>query len=341
MSSKTSILLQAFTGTNKTVPVWFMRQAGRYLPAYRKIKEKHRLEEMFGNPDLAAKITCLPLKSLEVDALILFADILTLPSRMGFKITFSDQLGPVIASPIQKESDLKKIHNFDNLDSVSQTIHKIKQQIPDHLPLIGFAGAPFTVLCYLIEGGSSIHFNKTFRFLYTKPSSFHKMMTILTENTIRYLKLQQQAGIQVFQLFDTWAGILKASDYQNFILPYVQKIFTQVKLPSIYYLRGSQHLLALMEKSEAHFLSLCHEVVLGQDPILEKTRLGVQGNLFNLLLYADKRMLKQELQKVLQGARHHQKYIFNLSHGVLPDTSVEKLKFLIEQVHQFPWTNSA
>jgi len=327
------LLLQAFEGTNTKVPVWFMRQAGRYLPEYQAIKKKHSLEEMFYTPELAAEITCQPIDILGVDAAILFADILTLPAHMGFDIKFDNTRGPLI----DNKFNLKNIHDFDDLSYLTKTIELVKKELPEDIPLIGFAGSPFTVLTYLIEGGSSVSYAKTFKFAQCQQETFHQLMKILTKNTIDYLNLQSEAGIQVFQLFDSWAGILRAADYAHWVLPYVREIFEQVDLPSIYYVKNSNHLLPLMDKTRADFLSLCHVVVLGYHTTIERTDKGIQGNLFNGLLYADYPTLEKEIKDVLIGAKKHDRFIFNLSHGVLPDTEVEKLKFVVEKVHAFEW----
>ncbi len=332
-----SLLLKAFEGTNECVPVWFMRQAGRFLPEYRKIKEKYTLEEMFRNPEIAAKITCLPVDILNVDAAILFADILTLPSAMGIKLEFNKENGPQIKNPIANAGDVKRLHDFEDLLHVAETIQLTNTLLPDRIPLIGFAGSPFTVACYLIEGGGTVNFTKLFHFMAQEVDAFGALMKILTKNTIDYLNLQKKAGVQVFQLFDTWGGILRAADYAHFDLPNVEEIFQKVDLPSIYYLKNCNHLLALMEHSQANFLSVCHTVVLGHNPVLEKTKKGVQGNLFNGLLYADYKTLEREITDVLLGAKHYKKYIFNLSHGIFPDVDVNKVKFVIDQVHQFNW----
>ena len=162
-------------------------------------------------------------------------------------------------------------------------------------------------------------------------------MSLLTKNTVQYLNLQKEAGIRVFQLFDSWAGILPSADFARCVLPYVQEIFQAVDLPSIYYVRPSNHLLALMDRSGADFLSVDHTVVLGHHPILEKTDKGIQGNLFSGHLYADTPRLEREVKDVLAGGRRHRRYIFNLGSGVFPDVEVEKLKFVVEQVHAFKW----
>lgn len=336
-----SLLLQSFQGENKTVPVWFMRQAGRYLPAYRILKEKYSLDEMFNIPEITAQVTCLPIDILKVDAAILFADILTLPAHMGFDISFSGGNGPLIRNPVRKPSDIKKIHDLEGLPHIEKAIKIINRNLPNEIPLIGFAGAPFTVLTYLVEGGSAVNFNKTLSFAYHSPDDFHKLLKTLTKNTISYLNLQKKAGIKVFQLFDTWSGILRPSDYAHWVLPYVQEIFAAVDLPSIYYLKNAEHLLRLMDQCGADFLSVCQTVVFGHDPILEKNHKGIQGNLFNGLLYADRKTLEKEVKDVLLGARHYKKYIFNLSHGVFPDTEVDKLKFVVDKVHGFDWKSVA
>jgi len=331
--SKTGLLLEAFEGRNQTVPVWFMRQAGRYLPEYQAIKKKYSLEEMFSTPELAAEITCLPIEKLGVDAAILFADILTLPKAMGCDVRFDSPEGPVITQTIQQT----QLHDLDDLPYIRKIIQLVRQQLPAHIPLIGFAGSPFTVLVYLLEQGSSLNCSRTIRYIFEEPEKYHHLMDLLTKNTIRYYQLQKKAGIQVFQLFDTWAGILRPSDYSHLVLPYVSKIFEAIDLPSIYYAKNCHHLLPLMDKTKADFLSVCHTVVLGHHTTIEKTKKGIQGNLFNGLLYADQETLKKEIRDVLIGGQKHKKYIFNLSHGVLPDVSWEKLKFIADEVHAFPW----
>ncbi len=328
-----SLLLQAFEGINDRVPVWFMRQAGRYLPEYQAIKEKYSIEEMFRTPELAAEVTCQPIDILGVDAAILFADILTLPSAMGFDIHFDNHKGP----QIQTLKDMNKVHDFDDLSYVSKTIQLVNERLPHYIPLIGFAGSPFTVLTYLIEGGSSINYTKTFRFANEQPEIFQQLMDRLTVNTINYVNLQKEAGIKVFQLFDSWAGILRPADYGHWVLPFVKEIFKAVDLPSIYFCKGSHHLLPLVNQTDADFLSVDHTVILGHHSIISHTQKGIQGNLFNGLLYADDKLLEKELNDVLVGAQKHSKYIFNLSHGVMPDMSVDKLKWIVEKVHAFVW----
>ncbi len=311
-----------------------MRQAGRYLPEYQKIKKEFSLDEMFKTPSVASDITAMPVKTLSVDAAILFSDILTLPSQMGFNISYGND-GPKIANTVNKTSDLKFIHDFDNLSFVYETIKLTVKKLPANIPLIGFTGSPFTVACYLIEGNGSGNFTKVFAFMYENPKDFHKLMDVLTKNTITHLQNQKKAGAKVFQLFDTWGGILRPADFAHFVLPYVKEIFKSVDLPSIYYLKNSAPLLSLMDQSGADFLSVCHTVVLGHNPVLEKTDKGIQGNLFNGLLYANDKTLIKETEDVLAGAKHYKRYIFNLSHGVFPDISVDKMRLIVKTVHNY------
>lgn len=328
----TPLLLQAFQGTNKEIPVWFMRQAGRYLPSYQAIRKNHTLEEMFQTPEIAAEVTCLPIKALKVDAAILFADILTLPAHMGFQISFNKETGPTIANPISRASDLKSMDKPQDLSQVTRTIALCRKKLPQNIPLIGFAGAPFTVLSYLIEGGSSESFLKTLEFMKSQPQIFGQAMDILTQSTIHYLQTQKEAGIQVFQLFDTWGGILPTEDYRREVLPYIQQIFKAIDLPSIYYLKNCAHLLKEMTQSGADFLSVCETVNLNNNALLQKSGKGIQGNFHNRLLYADKTTIGKELEKLLNATRPYKKYIFNLSHGVFPDISVETLQYIINKV---------
>ncbi|MBL8014233.1 MAG: uroporphyrinogen decarboxylase [Candidatus Omnitrophica bacterium] len=333
-----SLVLQAFEGQNKHVPVWFMRQAGRFLPEYRAIKKERTLEEMFREPEVASRITLLPVELLNVDAAILFADILTLPSAMGFDIKFVDGKGPVIANPIKSPQDIDNIHNFDELNYVSETIGLVNRALPKNVPLIGFAGSPLTVAQYLIGSTSSLGLPSVVRFMMEHPADFHRLMQKLTKNTIEYLVLQKKAGIRLFQLFDTWAGTLRASDYREFVLPYVKEIFSSVDLPSIYYLKNCAHLLREMVQTNSDFLSVCDSVEIGHNEILNSCDQGIQGNLYNGLLYVQADLLLKEVRQILQSAqKYHKKYIFNLSHGVFPDTSVDRVKDVIAEVKRFKW----
>ncbi len=317
-----------------------MRQAGRYLPAYQDVRKKYSLQEMFGEPEIVAQVTCQPVGYLNVDAAILFADILTLPAAMGFDIRFDNKHGPIIGNPIQAPSDVQKVHDFDRLAHIETAIKLTNQKLPVDVPLIGFAGSPFTLACYLIDGGSSLNFSKTFRFLLQHPDKFHALLKKLTENTVRYFKMQQGAGIKAFQVFDTWGGIMSRQEYLEFGWPYVQEIFKSVNIPSIYYLKNACHLMKEVVRIEADFISVCQTVDFADNGLLKESGKGIQGNLHNVLLYADYDFLEKETLKILEAARSYKKYIFNLSHGVFPDVEPDKLRFISELVHRFPWRNA-
>ena len=325
-----SLFLKAFDGTNEKTPVWFMRQAGRYLPEYQAIRRNHDLNDMFRNPEIAAEVTCQPIDILGVDAAILFADILTLPSLMGADIHFDPQKGPII-TPIKRVSSLNDI---DSIEYVGRTIGLVQNELKGKVPLIGFAGSPFTVMTYLIEGGSTTNFRKTINFMCTQTEEYHALMEILTRNTITYLEMQKQAGIDVFQLFDSWIGVLNKDIYTQYVLPYVQQIFNRVDLPSIYFAKHAPHLLEVIEPINFDFLSVC-DLVDFDNPIIAKSNKGIQGNLFNGLLYADDQTLIAETTKVLTKAKSLKKHIFNLGHGIFPDVNPNKLKLIVDTVHNF------
>ena len=304
------------------------------MPAYQKIRAQHSLEEMFSTTELIVEITCQPVEMLGVDAAILFADILTLPKETGFDIRFDKDLGPVINNPLRGISDLRRISDLPPLDYQQKAIREIRERLPPECALIGFAGGPFTVLTYLIEGGSSLGFNKTLRFLVNQPRDFNAVMERLTDLTIAYLNQQKEAGIEVFQIFDSWAGILRPAEYANFVLPHVQRIFESLDLPSIYFLKNCAHLMPWMAQCGAQFLSVCETVDIGTDPVLTACGKGVQGNFYNQLFFADEAVIRQEVQRLLNKAAIYPQYIFNLNHGILPDTDPEKVRLVVDLVRK-------
>lgn len=333
--------LQAFEGTNTRIPVWFMRQAGRYMPEYQALKKNHSLNALFRDPATASEVTLLPIRLLDVDAAILFADILTLPADMGFDIDFLDGKGPVIGNALRTIKDVARVRDFEDLAYVGETIRLVNKELPAHIPLIGFAGAPFTLATYLIEGGSSVGLKNTIRLMQTEPDTFTELMQVLTRNIIRYIKLQEDAGIKAFQLFDTWAGVLRVEDYRRFVLPYIKDIFDAVSVPSIYFLKNCAHLVEDMTQCGADGLSVCETVDIGRNAVLKASGKCIQGNLYHGLLYADRATLAREVKDLVTKARaNHTRYIFNLSHGILPDISFDNVKFVAELVHEHSWNQT-
>jgi len=330
-----SKIFQAMKGKRGVTPVWLMRQAGRYLPEYRAIRQKTGFLKMLKDPEIVAEVTCQPVDLIGVDAAILFADILTLPEALGFNLDFIDGRGPVFEKPIRPETKLIKERPLENLSYLSKAIQKTIHTLPGDIPLIGFAGGPFTVLVYLIEGGSPKNFSKIMHFMHKYPECFHKWMDILTFFTIDYLNIQKQSGIDLYQLFESWGGVLGELEFNIFILPYVKKIFSSVDLPSIYYVRQTAHLTSLMDQSGADFLSVDHTVRFDQDPALLKSDKGIQGNLFNGYVYASESVIKEAIDRVMAQAAGYTKYIFNFNHGILPDMDPQKIKFVVDYVHSF------
>lgn len=322
----------AIDGQMTKTPVWFMRQAGRCLPEYRAIRERYQFREMMAQPDIATEVTLLPIQLLGVDAAILFADILTLPMAMGFDIDFVKGKGPIVANPIRCRDDLALMRDYDDLSHVTKTIQNLCTELPAHVPLIGFAGTPLTVGTYLIEGGSSKNFSKCHRLMQQDPETFHTLMRHLTQQTIRYAKMQQDAGVQAFQLFDSWGAILGETAYRSFALPYVQQIFESVTVPSIFYLRGASHLLPILAECGADFVSLDEHIPVDAPAIVAMGK-GVQGNLFNGTLYADNATIDASVDAILRRSRAHKRFIFNLGHGLFPDTPVDAVKRVIDRVH--------
>jgi uroporphyrinogen decarboxylase len=328
-----AMLLKAFKGTNSKVPVWFMRQAGRFLPEYRKLREKHTLGEMFRDPDVATEVTCLPVDLLGVDAAILFADILTLPSGMGFHVEFAAE-GPVIRNPVLVPSDVMRVHDMEGLEYIAQILRQVRAKLPVSKTVIGFAGSPFTV-AYLLKEGVRMNMPKVLRFAYEHPEAFNSLLEKLTRNTIAYLRMQMHAGAEVYQLFDSWGGVLREEDYRRWILPGVQTIFRELGGNSIYYLKNSSHLLNAMTESGARMISVCETVDIASDPRLKGITQGVQGNLFNGLMYAPTAMLLSETSRILKAGTQFNGHIFNLSHGIHPDMNPDQARRVIEVVHAF------
>jgi uroporphyrinogen decarboxylase len=287
-------------------PVWFMRQAGRYLPEYRAIRERHTLLEMCADPELAAEVTLQPVRRLGVDAAILFADILLPLVPMGLDLAFAPGEGPVIRNPVRRAEDVARLAPVDVADGLStvfETVRTVRRALDDQIPVIGFAGAPFTVASYAIEGGSSRHFVEVKRFMYSAPSAWNALMERLVTVLGDYLAGQADAGAQVLQVFDSWAGILSPDDYRRYVLPYSKRLFDRLKtigVPTI------------------HF---------GADR-------AVQGNLDPVALFAPRQELEARVRDILRRADRRPGHIFNLGHGLLPTTPVDHVRAVVDLVHE-------
>lgn len=348
------ILLEAAQGkkTNK-IPLWLMRQAGRYLPEYREFRKKHNTLEMFKTPSIAAEITLQPLKRFNLDGAILYADILLIPDAMGLELFFIEKEGPRFTQTIRSHSDLKLIisqaENTDKLihklSYVAETLARVKPNISKETTLLGFAGAPFTVASYMIEGGSSAkgEFFECKKLMFNDPETFHKLMELLTNATIAYLKMQIKAGAEVIQLFESWSGALSPDQFREFCLPYSKKIIDEIKklAPVINFF--GQGAALIPEAIEIN--PNVHSVDWRQDlSFVSKSFTGsgiaLQGNLDPLLLYAPQKLMEEKLETCLKaGSAHPHGYIFNLGHGCTQHTPIENVGHLVNYVNNIKVKN--
>lgn len=318
-------------------PIWMMRQAGRYLPEYQKVRGNVTFLELCKSPELCVEVTLQPIDLLNMDAAILFSDILIPMEAMGGQLDFHEGKGPVFANTVRSEKDLDQLIVPDPIETmgfVMETIKLLRKELK--VPLIGFAGAPFTCATYLIEGGSSKVFWETKKLMFTQPELFHKLMDKITETTILYLREQAKAGAQALQLFDSWAGVLAPCDFRQFALPYVQKILASLKefdIPLIYFANNGATLLEDSITSGANVIGLDWRINIA-DAIKRVGDLAVQGNIdpFALLLPQDK--LKARIGRLLDDAKDAKGHIFNLGHGIHQFTPPEQAKFAVETVHE-------
>jgi uroporphyrinogen decarboxylase len=324
--------------TTAYTPVWLMRQAGRYMPEYRQLRAKVSFLELCKTPELAAEVTVMAVERLGVDAAIIFSDILPILEPMGMALEFSAGDGPVLHNPIRTAADVERLCDVDADDSlafVMQAIALARAHLPAHIPLIGFAGAPFTLASYMIEGGSSRHYIHTKTFMYNYPAAWHSLMALLSRNLVRYLNSQIVAGAQAVQLFDSWVGHLSPADYRTFVLPYSQFVMTHLTpgTPSIHFGTETSTLLELMQEAGGDVLGVDFRVELDE----AWQRLGavsIQGNLDPVVLYADRAYIRQRVQDILRQAANRPGHIFNLGHGILPTTPMDNVRALVDMVHE-------
>ncbi len=343
------ILYDAAMGKKtEKVPLWLMRQAGRYLPEYREIRQRHPTIEMFKSPKIATEITLQPLRRFNLDGAILYADILLIPDALGLELSFIEKEGPKFAKTIRSETDLKIVlTNAENIDKlidklsyVGETLECVKSQLDSKVTLLGFAGSPFTVASYMIEGGSAKgEFFECKKFMFNEPKTFHALMDTLTNVTIAYLKMQIQAGAEVIQLFESWSGALSTEQYQTFCLPYTKKIITEIKkyAPVIQFFGQGAHLINYLIEINPNVYGIDWRQNIAEiSKQLANTNIAIQGNLDPLLLYAPSELLIENLDRCLKaGTNHPNGYIFNLGHGCTQHTPLEKVAELVNYVNQF------
>lgn len=317
-------------------PIWLMRQAGRYMPEYRAIRARHSFLEMCHQPELIMEVTQLPIRAFGMDAAILFSDILVVAEAFGLGLSFDEGKGPVIARPLQNEADVDKLPAFDAEEKLSYVATGIKLlQTQLEVPLIGFCGAPFTLASYMIEGGKSHDLNKTKQWMLSHPESFHKLLTKIAEATANYIDLQVQSGVDAIQIFDSWANYLSWGQFAEFSYHYLKELVDRVKkyqVPVILYCRGSSVFAPKLAEALPHGISLDWNCDLAGMRKAIPFHIALQGNMDPDVLYAPKHKIEQEARQILNAMHGDPGFIFNLGHGIKPDTPYEAVKVLVEAV---------
>ncbi len=345
----TSTLANATTGAERLLaacqggradatPVWFMRQAGRSLAAYRELRERYAILTLAKTPELSARITVMPVNELGVDGAVLFADIMLPLQGMGVSLAIQPDLGPVIHYPIRSAADVQKLRPLDperDVPFVLEAIKLVRQELAGRAGVIGFGGAPFTLACYLIEGRPSRDYAAAKALMLREPAVWAALMDRLTDATIAYLKAQVVAGAQVIQLFDSWVGSLSPADFERSVLPWSQRIFAALRglAPTIYFGTGNASLLELMAQAGSDLLSLDWRVRLDEGWQRVGLERGVQGNLDPVRPLAGWEATEAGAADILDRAAGRPGHVFNLGHGVLPDTDPDILRRLVDFVH--------
>ena len=322
-------------------PVWLMRQAGRYLPEYQKVRSQVSFLDLCNNPELAVQVSLQPYNRFNTDAVIVFSDILLPAQKMGLELEFTED-GPRINNLIQTDSDIKNLRiplaNEENYPTLT-AINILKKEVGEKVPIVGFSGAPWTLFCYMTEGYSSSNFNKAKTFLHLKPQASHQLLTKITNTLFLYLTMQVNAGASVLQIFDTWAGVLSLEDYKTYALPYLKHLLSDLsplKVPIILYTNNSHHLLPKISMLKVSALSLDWRCNLQDVRENFGTNIGLQGNLDPAILLTDQAVVREKTKNMILSVKNWQTgYICNLGHGVLPQTPVENVHAMVDTVFEF------
>ena len=322
-------------------PAWVMRQAGRYLPEYRELRSQHDFLELVHTPELACELTCQPLRRFDMDAAVIFSDILLPPAAMGLDLTFASGVGPKLSPPIRTAEDVERLTDFDaHVDTgfLGGSIRKVREEIGPDKAIIGFCGAPFTTVSYAIEGGSSRNFEHTKRMLYGEPELFDRLVTKLVDNLVPYLAMQVEAGADVVQIFDSWGGALDAPTYRRALLPALRRLVDgghAAGVPVIVYSNGGGHLLEVLAESGCDVLGVDWRITPEEAVARVGDQVALQGNLDPCILFAEPDVVRREATRVLEGFAAQDGYIFNLGSGILPKTPVASMEALFETIRGF------
>ena len=320
-------------------PVWLMRQAGRYMKEYRELRAKVPFLELCKNPDLVAEVTVTAAEKLGVDAAIIFADLLLIAEPLGFGLEYEPGEGPSVKPVLRTTGDVHRLREVDPLESLAyvfDAIRRTRAELRPQLPLIGFAGAPFTLASYIIEGGPSRHFRHTKSLMYIDPGAWRAILEHLARNLTKYVNGQIAAGVQAVQIFDTWAGCLGPADYREFAAPYTRMLIDGITkgVTVIHFGTGTGAFLETMRDAGGDVIGIDSHIELDQARSRLGDWVGVQGNLDPVVLYAEPAYIRQRVQRILDQAAGRPGHIFNLGHGILPDTPYENVVALVEMVHE-------
>jgi uroporphyrinogen decarboxylase len=320
-------------------PVWFMRQAGRYMREYQAVRAKHSILEVCKTPELAAQVTLQPIERFSLDAAIIFADILLPLEPMGIELEFVETEGPLIKNPVRSRAAVDRLRMLEGeeLGYVYDAVRLARRALEGRVPLIGFAGAPFTLASYAIEGGGSRHYIETKQFMYREPDGWHRLMDKLARVVTGYLRQQIRAGAQAVQVFDSWVGCLSPSDYAEYVMPHVQLIFDGLKherVPLIHFGTGTAALLPLMREAGGDVIGVDWRVHLDEAWSRVGYDVAIQGNLDPVALFAPLHEIERRIEDILRRAAGRPGHIFNLGHGILPNTPVESVAAAVELVHK-------
>lgn len=339
IDAKVSKYIKACRGENlKVPPVWLMRQAGRYLPEYRVVRQNHEFLEICNNPELAFEVTLQPIRRFGFDAAILFSDILIPLVPMGANLSFGDGEGPRINPPFRSLPEIEKLRSVDpreDLGFVLESIRMIRRELPAEVALIGFCGAPFTLATYMVEGGKPNPFANIKALMYKDPEAFALLSDKLKNMVQIYLREMVNSGADAIQLFDTWAGTLHPSDFKTYVLPFVKEIFEDLKdlnVPMTYFVHNGSHLLHDIKETGCDVVSLDWRCPLSDARKVFGNEVALQGNLDPTVLLGDEKIIRKKVREILDEAVGSGGFIFNLGHGILPITPISSVEIMLDEI---------
>jgi len=321
-------------------PIWLMRQAGRYMKEYRALRKKYSFLEMCKNPEVAAQVTLQPIEKFKLDAAIIFSDILIPLEPMGVAFEFAKGEGPVFHHPVREMKDIEKLRVIEPEEEVSflvEAIRMVRKELKGKIPLIGFSGAPFTLASYIIEGGHSKNYVLTKGLMYQDRPAWNALMNRISEVLIRYLSAQIRAGVQAVQLFDSWVGCLSPADYERYVLPYSKRVIDGVdkSVPLIHFATSNSTLLELMKRAGGDVIGVDWRVEIEEAWARLGYEVAIQGNLDPVILIGSVDLIKKEVKRILDHVAGRPGHIFNLGHGILPNTPVDHVAALVDMVHEY------